>query len=704
MKKTNIKKTLKKALAGAFLGVFFLVTPNVNVNAASYNYDFWKNSVPSSEGLAYKATYYGVSIPNANGLDEKLDFNNLADMEVLDKRVYILDSRTTSQDSVYLQPSGSKTVKIVKKSAIYVLNEEMQWIESHSEFELSDYAKEKIDKFLVNWSGTPDSVTEKQLNDASVVSRAPYTTIWVKSETGKEELVLEDGTTEVGDWKTGLFLNDAAGISVVNQNGEIKIYVADTGNARVLKLGYIENTSRLMVEDVYLTPNERDVFFQFDGTDDIKTTTKKVYMPQKVTVDKTKRVYVISRDCYEGIIEYNTAGEYNRFLGKNLVVANPLQAFWGKIFSETQLNLIQADLPPQFSNIQMASNGFIYATAYSDTEATQDFQKIKAINTSGKDILRRSGYVKPDGDVKYLNENSTNKDKIVGPSIFTAITVNDNGIYSAVDKIRGRIFTYDSEGNLLYISGHKGSLSDSINNPTAIAYFDKYDPDGNKEEYVLVLDQYSKSIISFQTTDFGKLVNDATEMYINNEVIESEDVWTEVIKMNSNYELGYVGIGKSILRLGINAELKWTLVDLPADVVNVTNENTEVVNDLIYHNGKEIKVAELTENGKLKESERREVEIKVQEGKLYWRYKVATEKERKTYYKEAMSYFKLGRNAQYYSKAYQFYRDTVLKDNFSLIMAGVIIIVLASATLTTLKIIYSKKTSIKKVKKEEANE
>ena len=174
--------------------------------------------------------------------------------------------------------------------------------------------------------------------------------------------------------------------------------------------------------------------------------------------------------------------------------------------------------------------------------------------------------------------------------------------------------------------------------------------------------------------------------------------------MNSNYELGYVGIGKSILRLGINAELKWTLVDLPADVVNVTDENTEVVNDLIYHNGKEIKVAELTENGKLKESERREVEIKVQEGKLYWRYKVATEKERKTYYKEAMSYFKLGRNAQYYSKAYQFYRDTVLKDNFSLIMAGVIIIVLASATLTTLKIIYSKKTSIKKVKKEDANE
>ena len=44
----------------------------------------------------------------------------------------------------------------------------------------------------------------------------------------------------------------------------------------------------------------------------------------------------------------------------------------------------------------------------------------------------------------------------------------------------------------------------------------------------------------------------------------------------------------------------------------------------------------MTENGKLKESERREVEIKVQEGKLYWRYKVATEKERKTYYKEIL--------------------------------------------------------------------
>ena len=31
--------------------------------AATYNYDFWKNVVPSSEGLSYKDTYYGKDIP-----------------------------------------------------------------------------------------------------------------------------------------------------------------------------------------------------------------------------------------------------------------------------------------------------------------------------------------------------------------------------------------------------------------------------------------------------------------------------------------------------------------------------------------------------------------------------------------------------------------------------------------------------------------
>ena len=37
------------------------------------------------------------------------------------------------------------------------------------------------------------------------------------------------------------------------------------------------------------------------------------------------------------------------------------------------------------------------------------------------------------------------------------VVVRNQGIYSILDSVRGRIFTYDHEGNLLYIFGGLGS-------------------------------------------------------------------------------------------------------------------------------------------------------------------------------------------------------------------------------------------------------
>ncbi len=93
-------------------------------------------------------------------------------------------------------------------------------------------------------------------------------------------------------------------------------------------------------------------------------------------------------------------------------------------------------------------------------------------------------------------------------------------------------------------------MSNSINDPVAVNYFLTTNLDGNETELVLVLDRGSKSIISFATTTFGELINKATKLYLENDVIGAEQYWREVIKMNSNYELGYIGIGKSLLRRG----------------------------------------------------------------------------------------------------------------------------------------------------------
>ena len=40
---------------------FFFAPVFGSVNAMSYNYDFWKNIIPSAEGIAHQDTYYGES-------------------------------------------------------------------------------------------------------------------------------------------------------------------------------------------------------------------------------------------------------------------------------------------------------------------------------------------------------------------------------------------------------------------------------------------------------------------------------------------------------------------------------------------------------------------------------------------------------------------------------------------------------------------
>ena len=59
-----MKRTLFKT-SFIFLGTLLIclcTTALMNVKASSYNYDFFKNVIPSSEGLAYDLTYYSNTI------------------------------------------------------------------------------------------------------------------------------------------------------------------------------------------------------------------------------------------------------------------------------------------------------------------------------------------------------------------------------------------------------------------------------------------------------------------------------------------------------------------------------------------------------------------------------------------------------------------------------------------------------------------
>ncbi len=113
-------------------------------NAASYNYDFWKNALPSAEGLTYKDTYYGKDIQDINDPTKTLEFNTLEDMAIYNNQIFLLDSENDANSRLKLSING-KDVDFKGASSIAIINEEMKCIaQPVYEFEITKAVYDKL--------------------------------------------------------------------------------------------------------------------------------------------------------------------------------------------------------------------------------------------------------------------------------------------------------------------------------------------------------------------------------------------------------------------------------------------------------------------------------------------------------------------------------------------------------------------------------
>lgn len=344
---------------------------------------------------------------------------------------------------------------------------------------------------------------------------------------------------------------------------ESGIYICDTGNNRIVKLNH-----DLEVVGIFDTLEDPT----FDTLD---------FEPRKITVDASERMYVVARNVYEGIIELDSDGSFNRFTGVNPLRLNAIEILRRSLMSEAQLAQMRLYLPTEYTNVSIDHRSFIYATSKPSEGNAENM--IQLINPKGVDVLRRNGYHPPMGDVHFMI--GMNNYVITGPSDLVAIANTDYGIYTVLDQKRSRLFTYDAEGNLLYINGDRGGQSDRFLEGVALDYLD---------DDLLVLDRRTRTIVVYRLTEFGRSVNAAIALQAEGDFASAADIWQDVLRLNSNYEVAYNGIGKHYLR----------------------------------------------------------------EGR----------------YREAMDYFNLGHDYFYYSKAFQQHRNTMIRENFTVIaLTGLIV-------------------------------
>ena len=65
---------------------------------------------------------------------------------------------------------------------------------------------------------------------------------------------------------------------------------------------------------------------------------------------------------------------------------------------------------------------------------------------------------------------------------------------------------------------------------------------------LLVLDSQDCAITLFTPTEFGRLVYQAIDQFDDGEYAASGETWQKVMDLNGNYDLAYIGIGRSLLR------------------------------------------------------------------------------------------------------------------------------------------------------------
>ena len=112
-------------------------------------------------------------------------------------------------------------------------------------------------------------------------------------------------------------------------------------------------------------------------------------------------MFVVSRNCSDGILQFDKDGNYFGAFGA--IKTNPSLSylFWKSLASEEQKKQMDLVIPTEYSGIDVDAQGFVYGTVSAiDSAHYQTNMFIHRLNPLGVDVLGRSGFSDPMGDVK----------------------------------------------------------------------------------------------------------------------------------------------------------------------------------------------------------------------------------------------------------------------------------------------------------------
>ncbi len=330
-----------------------------------------------------------------------------------------------------------------------------------------------------------------------------------------------NGKAETLKQPTGVF---------VDQKGEL--YVADRAS------GYIYVFSKSLSLERRIDPPAKEEFFS-----------EQAYEPQKVCVDSGGRLYVISANQTQGILQFSPEGDFIGFLGATRVQPTAAELLTRMFATKEQKNSLLRLIPTEYNNMDVDGDNFIYATISALTESslygdarnnTSNATPIRRLNPKGEDVLLRQGSYPPMGDVNFLLTyqagKQSNEEETRGASRMVDTACRQNGVYTLLDNRQGRLFTYNRTGELLFVSGGSGQKRDELLAPTALDYYG---------DSLIVADQGGACVKVFSPTAYAKQVLGAIDCHEQGDYEREAEIWEEVKREYIGSELAYLGLGKA---------------------------------------------------------------------------------------------------------------------------------------------------------------
>ena len=320
-------------------------------------------------------------------------------------------------------------------------------------------------------------------------------------------------------------------VSEPNEKYGKLIWVCDTGSNRIVVFDEEGNFQRIIEEP------ESTLFDE-----------ESVYKPVAMAVDSYNRLYVVSSTTYQGVIVMTDEGEFTGFIGAQAVNMTAWEIIWRRFQTKEQREASETKVSTEFNNIAINRDlNLVYVTtstieegavagAIRGKDKSGTNSPVKLLNANGTEIMRRNGFWMPAGEIDYSTRST---DDITGVSTIIDAAVGPENTWSIIDEKRNRIYTYDFDGNLLFAFGDNGTMLGNLGSIEAIAY---------QGSTMLILDKTNDNITVFQQTEYGKILLQAIAAESTQDFDLAINLWTDVLKRNSNFDSAYVGIGQAMYR------------------------------------------------------------------------------------------------------------------------------------------------------------